>query len=333
MTNENIILPHLSCPFPEKISPFADKVHAHTIEWVKYFQLVTEKKAFERLRLSKFGRLAARAYPDAALDRLEIISDWNTWLFVIDDQCDESGLGKHPDQLLNLHNRCLEILSGYPTKPGDIPLIRALYDIYRRLKPLSSQAWMLRFAKSISEYFEATYWEAQNRFYKRWPDTDSYSLMRPFSGGLYTDIELIEIAEKINIPCAARAHPLLMELANLTNNVVCWSNDIISLRKEQAHGDMHNMVMVMQHEMKITLQEALNLVKKRIDEQIQQFLMIEKQLPKFVEFSDHDLKKYVAVLRSWMRGNLDWAYESKRYKQPKKNEKLSIEREYEEIDG
>lgn len=333
MTKEKIILPHLSCPFPEKISPYANQVHAHTLEWVKYFQLVTDEKAFERLRLSKFGRLAARAYPDAALDRLEIISDWNTWLFVIDDQCDESGLGKHPDQLLNLHNRCLEILSGYPVKPDDVPLIHALYDIYHRLRPISTQAWLLRFTKSVSEYFEATFWEAQNRFYQRWPNTDTYILMRPFSGGLYTDIELIEIAEEIDIPCIARAHPCLMELANLTNNVVCWSNDIISLQKEKAHGDMHNMVLVMQHELRISLQESVDLVKKLIDAQIQQFQMVEKQLPTFIEFPDHNLEKYVAVLRSWMRGNLDWAYESKRYNVSQNNTPLSVERECMEISG
>ncbi len=324
MTNEKIILPHLTCPFPEKISPYANKVHEHTLRWVKDYKLVTEEKAYERLQLSKFGRLAARAYPDAALDRLEIISDWNTWLFVIDDQCDESGLGKLPEQLSVLHNRCLEILSGHHPEFKDLPLIHALHDIYNRLKPISSQAWMLRFAKSASEYFEATFWESQNRYFNRWPDTDSYILMRPFSGGLYTDIELIEIAEEINIPCIARAHPRLTELANLTNNVVCWSNDIISLAKEKAHGDMHNMVMVMQHELNISLQESLNLVKKLIDAQIQQFQAHEKQLPEFPESSSHDIHKYVAVLRSWMRGNLDWAYESGRYNTSQDTEEPSI---------
>ncbi|MCP5243240.1 MAG: hypothetical protein H6940_07395 [Burkholderiales bacterium] len=313
MSNENIILPHLSCPFPEKISPFADKVHHHTLEWVRHFRLVANEKAFKRLQLSKFGRLAARAYPNAAQDRLEIISDWNTWLFVIDDQCDESGLGKHPDRLSALHSRCIEILSGYSTKPNDIPLIHALHDIYCRLQPLSSKSWMLRFAKSAAEYFEATFWEAQNRYLNRWPDTDSYMLMRPFSGGLLTDIELIEIAENIDIPCTARAHPCLMKLASLTNNVVCWSNDIISLKKEKAHGDMHNLVLVMQHELNISLQEAVNMVKNLVDDQIRQFQALEKELPRFTDVPDQVVKKYIAVLRSWMRGNLDWAYESKRY--------------------
>ena len=327
MAIENIVLPHLSCPFPEKISPYADEVHEHTIEWVKHFQLVADAKALEHLKLSKFGRLAARAYPDAAVDRLKIISDWNTWLFVIDDKCDESGLGKHPEQLSKLHTRCLEILSGHPVQSDDIPLVHALYDIYCRLQPFSTASWLIRFAKSASEYFEATFWEAQNRYQKRWPDTDAYILMRPFSGGLYTDIELIEVAEDIRIPCIARAHPRLIELAYLTNNVVCWSNDIISLRKEKAHGDMHNMVLIMQHELNISLQEALNLVKKLIDAQIQQFQTLEKQLPKFDEFSHHDLKRFVDVLRSWMRGNLDWAYESKRYSVTQEaDEQFPIER-------
>ncbi len=313
MTTEHIILPHLTCPFPERISPFADQVHEQTLEWVKQHQLITDPHAFEHLRLSKFGRLAARAYPDAALDRLEMISNWNTWLFVIDDQCDESGLGKHPDQLHALHNRCLEILAGRLTKPEDPPLIHALSDIYTRLRQVSSQAWMLRFAKSASEYFEATFWEAENRYQHRWPNTDSYMQMRPFSGGLYTDIDLIEVAENLEIPCIARSHPHMVKLANLTNNVVCWSNDIISLKKEKAHGDMHNMVLVMQHELNISLQDALNLVKKLIDTQIQQFQSLEKQLPRFANCPELVVKKYVSVLRAWMRGNLDWAYESKRY--------------------
>lgn len=44
------------------------------------------------VRLSKFVRLATRAYPDATFERLEIISDWITWLFVIDARCNESCL-------------------------------------------------------------------------------------------------------------------------------------------------------------------------------------------------------------------------------------------------
>lgn len=145
-------------------------------------------------------------------------------------------------------------------------------------KPTLSRAWLLRFAKSTSEYFAATFLEAQIRFYKHWPNTESYTLKRPFSGGFYTDIDLIEVAEKIYISCFIHTHPRLTKLANLINNVDCWTHDILSLHKELAHGDMHKMVLIMHHELKISLQESPNLVKKRIDAQIQQFQTVDKQL-------------------------------------------------------
>jgi Terpene synthase family 2, C-terminal metal binding len=313
MLFKNIIFPRLSCPFPELVSPFAEAIHEHTLDWVRQYRLVNEDKAFQRLRLSKFGWLAARAYPHAPRSRLEIVSDWNTWLFILDDQCDECGLGKHPDQLSALHTRCLQTLCGRKPDPMDLPLVYALHDIYRRLQPLASQAWLARFAKSASEYFEATFWEAQNRFYKHWPDMASYVRMRPYTGGLYTDIDLIEITEQISLPCIVRSHPRLNQLVVITNNVVCWSNDIISLKKELAHGDMHNLVLIMQHESNCSLQESLNRVKRLIDNQIRRFLLFETQLPSFGERTDPDVARFVAVLRSWMRGNLDWAYESGRY--------------------
>lgn len=313
MVFNNIIFPRIECPFPELISPYADVVHEHTLEWVRAHAMVKDKKAFEHLRKSKFGRLASRAYPDAPLDRLKIVSDWNTWLFVLDDQCDECGLGKHPKALAVVHNRCLEILCGQSPGPNDLPLVYALHDIYRRLKPLATQAWLTRFAKSASEYFEATQWEAQNRFDQHWPDTSSYIRMRPYTGGLYTDIELIEITEGIELPCIVRSHPRLIQLINITNNVVCWSNDIISLRKEKAHGDMHNLALIMNHESNCSLQEVLNQVKLLIENQIDRFIRFETQLPRFGRHHDQDIARFVRVLKSWMRGNLDWAYESERY--------------------
>jgi hypothetical protein len=71
--------------------------------------------------------------------------------------------------------------------------------------------------------------------------------MRPHTGGLYTDIELIELTEGITLPLIVRQHPHLQRLVLITNNVVCWSNDIISLQKERAHRDMHNPALIYQH--------------------------------------------------------------------------------------
>ncbi len=313
MVFKNIIFPRLECPFPESVSPLAETVQEHTLEWVRRHGLIRDCSAFEHLRKSKFGWLAARAYPNARLDRLEIVSDWNTWLFILDDQCDECGLGQQPTQLSALHARCLQTLCGKEPAPNDLPLVFALQNIYGRLQPIASQAWLTRFANSVSEYFEATVWEAQNRFHEHWPDKSSYIRMRPYTGGLYTDIEMIEITEQVSLPCIVRSNPRLNQLVTITNNVVCWCNDIISLRKEEAHGDMHNLVLILRQESKLSLQESINHVQRLIDNQIRRFMVFETQLPSFGTHVDHDVARFVGVLRSWMRGNLDWAYESGRY--------------------
>ncbi|WP_305909562.1 hypothetical protein Q9L42_004800 [Methylomarinum sp. Ch1-1] len=312
---DNFTIPAIYCPFPSAISPHADAIQQHTLAWVREFDLAVEEKAWRRLQASKFGRLAARAYPDAPLDRLEIVSDWNTWLFVLDDQCDEWGLGKDPRQLTVLHNRCLEVLSGSQPNSQDASLIYAIYDIRKRITPLMPLAWQTRFIKSAAEYFESTEWEADNRQHNTWPDADSYIRMRPYTGGLLTDIDLVELTESITLPLAVRKHPCIQELIDITNDVVCWSNDIISLHKEKMHHDMHNLALIFHHHQSIDLQTAIEQVNELIGDKVRRFMELEQSLPCFGEGIDADIAHFVGVMRAWMRGNLDWSFESGRYLQ------------------
>ena len=176
------------------------------------------------------------------------------------------------------------------------------------------RAWMARFVQSAVEYFESSEWEAENRERGVWPDAATYIRMRPYTGGLYTDIELIELTERIDLPIVVRNHPALERLALLTNNVVCWSNDIFSLQKERAHRDMHNLALILRHHEGITEQAAVDRVARLIKGQVQRFIALEARLPQFGPSIDGAVRRFVAVLRAWMRGNLDWSCETGRYR-------------------
>lgn len=313
MSVANMInFPKLDCPFPCAINPHADTVNDHTLNWVRKFSLVPDEKSFLRLQKSKFGRLAARAYPNAPLEELKLVSDWNTWLFIRDDQCDESGLGKDPIRLAGVHSEFLEILHGRVPEKYDSVLSHALFDIRSRLLGKANSAWMSRFVYSVIEYFESSVWEAFNRADGRIPDTETYILMRPYTGGLYTDIELIDITEGIYLPLHVRKNKIIQSLTLMTNNVVCWSNDIISYAKESKHYDVHNLVSTLLPTLP-SLQEAIDLAAEMTHAEIAAFVELEKQIPSFSSEIDKEVQRYIAVLRSWMRGNLDWAYESGRY--------------------
>ncbi len=325
MKDGDIVRPEIYCPFPPAVNPQAEAAQEHTLAWVQRHALVKDEAAFERLRRSRFGYLAARAYPEATLSRLVIASDWNTWLFVMDDECDESGIGRRPKRLGILYRHFTGLLTGegipLPTghglrgRPGriDLPLSHALCDLRDRMRALMPRAWMARFVQSVVEYFESSEWEAENRERGVWPDAETYIRMRPYTGGLYTDIELIELTEGIDLPIAVRNHPALERLALLTNNVVCWSNDIFSLQKERAHHDMHNLVLILQRETQLTQSAAVGRVAQLIEDQVRSFMDLEARLPAFGSGVDGAVQRFVAVLRAWMRGNLDWSYESGRY--------------------
>src|SRR4028118_262967 len=107
---ETIVLPRLYCPFPSAVNRHAESLHQHTIEWVCKFNLINDEAAYQKFCQSRFSELAARVYPDAAFTELKLLSDWNVWLFILDDQVDEGCQGKEPEQLAIFYTSLLDLL-------------------------------------------------------------------------------------------------------------------------------------------------------------------------------------------------------------------------------
>lgn len=325
MTIEDITLPTLYCPFPSAVNPHREAVHEHTLAWARRFGLVKDEAAIARLQDAKVSSLAARICPSSPRDPLTILTDWFTWVFLLDDECDEAGIGKRPERLAALHAHCLEVLSGQESENlrtlsrprldrPDVALIHAFYDLRGRLEALMSRAWMDRFAVSIGEYFEATVWEAKNRELETWPDSATYVRMRPYAGAMYIVLDFIDLTEGDILPLVVRKHPYYQRLMLITSNVVLWCNDLFSLPKERAHQDMHNLALILHHQEDIPLQTAVDRVARLIEREVKRFIALEARLPSFGPTIDGVAQRFVAALRALMRGHLDWSRESGRYR-------------------
>lgn len=306
-------------PFPPAISEHADEVHRGTARWAERFGLLPGEKARRHFDATGLGRLVARTHPDSPLKDLRVISDWYTWLFLQDDMRDEAEVGRRPGELSEVDARFLDLLEGAEPTPFDIPLSRALHDLYRRLRARLrenglSDASMRRLVRAVEEHLEATLWEAGNRARGTAPDPETYVRMRPLTGGLSIVTEIVEIVEGTCLPQEVRDHSSVRRLTDASHNVVCWANDVLSLDKELLRGEVNNLVVVLRDSGGLTLQEAVDRAMAMHDAEVDVFVGLSGRLPRFGPAVDARLARYLSSLTARMRGVLDWSRETGRYR-------------------
>lgn len=311
---ENFVLPPLYCPFPSAVNPHAEAIEHHTLAWAKRFGIITPS-SYRRFCASSFGAFAARVYPTAPREELMIASDWSAWLFMKDDQTDEGELGRRPEELAALHARFLAALEGERLTDRDVPLTHALAELGQRLHRKVTAEQMRLFIRAVRDYLATGVVETANRAAGIAPGVADYIHQRQFGGAVYTAFALIELCERMELPSAARGHRLVRRLARISNNVISWCNDLFSLEKELRHGDPANLVVALRAEHGLTLQAAVARAAEMHDAEARAFLELESRLPSFGAQADAALDRYVAGLRSWMRGNFDWSQTTGRYRQ------------------
>ncbi len=305
---QQIQLPRMSYPFPSLVNRFAEQANDQNTLWAQTFGLLKTEAALARFRKAKFAWLVARTFPNARYEELCILANFNTWLFLHDDLCDEAQLGKQASDLQAVTDYFSEILTGEIAEPDrGGPFALALADIWQRILPFSQPAWRLRFIRSMEEYFKACRWEANNRANGLAPSVADYVIMRPYTGALFVDLELIPLSDRTDLPDHVLQHSMVQRLALACNNIVCWTNDIMSCRKEAEQGDVHNLVLAIMHERNLSMQDAINETVRMHDEEVRIFAALEKLLPSFDPVTDEELLRYVGVLRSWITGNYDWS--------------------------
>jgi len=259
--------------------------------------------------------LAARFHPDISLERLQLVSDWYAWFFYQDDLYHETDIGRDPGRLDTLHMRLLALLRGARLSARDEPLAHALVDLRQRWYQLAPRAWMNHFTYQVAEFFAAMAWEATNRLRANPPPLATYLRIRPITGGLAIEQLIAELVEELTFPSEVHAYATLHQLRLLADHAVCWTNDLVSLHKELRQRDVHNLVLVLQHEHALSLPEAIRRAVRLHDQVVTAFDQLPRQPPCPTWADTTSLQRHIEVLRTRIRGNLDWTYEVGRYRQ------------------
>jgi len=311
---EQLHLPQIYCPFPASISPLVEDVYAHNMYWVQQFNLAPASQLMAAYRKARFAWFVSRIYHKADYMELCLACDFCTWLFRVDDLLEhlERNRSRHSsivrEMIRVLEHGQSSVLSEHAA------LAASLMDIWERMKALSPPGWQRRFIKNMKNLFDATSWEADNRAAARPPGIAEYIKMRPYTSAMYPCIDLIEMMGQSWLPDEVRLHNAVQQLTLTCIEAVCWVNDLVSFNKEQRINEPHNVVLLLQAEHHLSPYDAIREVTEVCNETIRHFMFLEKKLLTGGKVAHRHLPHYIAGLRSWIRGNLDWSlFDTERY--------------------
>ena len=294
-------------------------------EWAAAAGIIRSAAARDRFRGTAPGELAGRVYATAADPaRLETATAWIGWLFLIDDQLDEGETGRDPvltRKRLRPFVAMAAEMAGEdaaetePFSPGRsarLPLLAALRDIWRGIGTRMPADWCAEFARHYSDYLRGCEWEARNRVRGRTPDEHEFLPKRRDAGAIWPSLDLLEYVAAAPVPDHLRRDPLLTAIRTACADVVCWTDDLLTVAKERAHGDVHNLAIVLERATGCDTRTALRMVAQRIETRVTDFWELRRRIGA-ASFADGALETHVEGLHHWMRGHLEWALRTVRY--------------------
>jgi germacradienol/geosmin synthase len=294
------------------ISPLLEQVQKHTHQWVQDFYVFQDGNTLQRYCAMGIPELICRCQPKADLVALCISSDWTSWYISCDDAFELSDSHTRREDMRSVHESLLAVFHG-SSPPSPQGPAAALADILQRTRSRGSSTWQEHFAQHHREYFAGTSWEAENHVDRRIPDVSTYREKRRDTVVASSYFDLIELAESFEIPVEIYESQPFQAILHTASQIIGWTNDLYSLEPDLARGEIHNLVVVVQHAEGCSLQQAIDLVSSMIKSETQHFQKLVQHFSVSSTEADKDIRPYLEDLGICLRGNLDWGTQSLRY--------------------
>ena len=315
----HFVIPDIYCPFPSLISPHLEEVQAHAQKWLNTIGLVPRGIAQSTFLTCEVPWITCSIYPSAEPEELFLCCDWYNWGFTYDDLCDNVGLGRRLYELDQTQAHLLAIFQNSPPASTREPIVTALSDIWQRARQLTTATWQRRFALHHAEYFASLRQEAVNRLHQEIPSVQAHIDNRRSTSVSTVCLDLIELAQHIEIPVEVYESQIFQAILNSAYDIVGWTNDVYSLSKELARGEVNNLVIAVQHKNGGSLQSAINHVCAMINRETQNFRKLVQSLPPYPAKVDRIIRTYLIDVGHYIRTALDYERTGSRYQRQEKH--------------
>ncbi|MFG2752390.1 terpene synthase family protein [Streptomyces xanthophaeus] len=305
-------------PFPIALSPDLEGARRRNLAWVAGTGLVGEGRSMEWYASWDTPLLAAYGFPYAHGPALDLCADAMAFFFVFDDQFD-GPLGQDPARAAAVCRQLIDIVHGVVPAAGADACTVAFADLWARSRDGAHPGWVARTAHEWEYYFATQAHEAIGRLRGTPADVETYLQVRRGIAGTDLPLSLGERAAGVTIHPAALHSPQLRIMRQAAIDVTFMCNDVYSLEKEEARGDMDNLVLVLEHTRPCTRDEAISAARREVDGRVTRFQELALQVPAMclqLGLTGPErtaVATYVEAMETWMSGYHAWQTRTRRY--------------------
>ncbi|WP_199487128.1 terpene synthase family protein [Actinomadura logoneensis] len=303
---------------PSTMHPGAWPLAGRQDAWSRAHGLVVGDPDTSPLGRARCDRLAARLLPSADLDRVELLGQWLTWTFALDDMLDRPPLATSATAVCELYDDLLRAVRRGGPRPGARPLESTLGDLWQRTSAGMSAGWRRRFLAHLAAHRTACAGEAVNRRTGQVPAPERYPAARRAACGPHL-FDLVEPALGVELPALVVDLPAWTALTEATADLLAWCNDLASCRRERADGDVHDLVAVLAAAdgcgQEQAVRRAVDQIARRAADVPAAALALADGLDRLAASPAErtSVRRVAAVLLAAPRAHLDWLVESGRY--------------------
>ncbi|MFF1343323.1 terpene synthase family protein [Streptomyces sp. NPDC058290] len=313
-----IRMPQVRLPFPaHEPNRHLARAEGALGAWLDESGICRSAESRRSLERTRIPLVTALAYPDAAPDVLDLLVQWATWTFVIDDEFDDGPDGQDPARCASALATFLPILDGAPA--GASASARAFAGTWERLVEGRSPAWRRMFGDDIRAFLWSYYQGLVDQRAERVPTLAAYRRQRCVSVAAYTWLDVVEIAMGVDLPEVVRHFSSFLDLREAAAEYVGLHNDLWSLERDKNAGAHHNAVLLVQHRHGVPLQEAVDQVNDLITDCARRMLDAERDLALQLDVAGITSQTRADTLScaqgyaKFVRGCFDYHYQASRY--------------------